>query len=46
MIFLYYEILPFSLQPPFPPPPVPLFRKYTVHVYVVADGSHTSLLNN
>ena len=45
MIFLYYEILPFSLQPPFPPP-VPLFRKYTVHVYVVADGSHPPLLNN
>ena len=28
------------------PPPVPLFRKYTVHVYVVADGSHPPLLNN
>ena len=26
--------------------PVPLFRKYTVHVYVVADGSHPPLLNN
>ena len=26
MIFLYYEILPFSLQPPFPPPLYPFLE--------------------